>query len=41
MLKRLKSWARALKQDVIALWIAARDPRTPWYAKLAAGAVAA
>jgi uncharacterized membrane protein YkvA (DUF1232 family) len=41
MLQRLKTWARALKQDVIALWIAARDPRTPWYAKLAGGAVAA
>ena len=26
---------------MLALWIAARDPRTPWYAKLAAGAVAA
>jgi uncharacterized membrane protein YkvA (DUF1232 family) len=26
---------------VVALWIAARDPRVPWYAKAAAGAVAA
>lgn len=25
----------------MALWIAARDPRTPWYAKLAAASVAA
>ena len=41
MLNRLKHWARALKRDVTALWIAARDPRTPWYAKLAAAAVAA
>lgn len=41
MLSRLRTWARALKRDVIALWIAARDRRTPWYAKLAAGAVAA
>ncbi|WP_310200079.1 YkvA family protein [Ancylobacter sp. 3268] len=40
-LARAKQWARALKQDVLALWIAARDPRTPWYAKLVAGAVAA
>jgi uncharacterized membrane protein YkvA (DUF1232 family) len=41
MLEKAKHWARALKRDVVALWIAARDPRTPWYAKLAAGAVAA
>jgi uncharacterized membrane protein YkvA (DUF1232 family) len=44
MLSRLddvKQWARALKRDVLALWIAARDRRTPWYAKAAAGAVAA
>ncbi|WAJ29087.1 YkvA family protein [Antarcticirhabdus aurantiaca] len=41
MLTRIKTWARALKRDVVALWIAARDPRTPWRAKLAAGAVAA
>ena len=37
----VQSWARALKRDVIALWIAARDPRVPWHAKLLAGAVAA
>jgi uncharacterized membrane protein YkvA (DUF1232 family) len=41
MLTRIKTWARALKRDVVALWIAARDPRTPRRAKLAAGAVAA
>ena len=41
MLDRLKTWARALKRDVVALWIAARDPRVPWLAKVAAGAVAA
>lgn len=41
MLERAKQWARVLKRDVLALWIAARDSRTPWYAKLAAGAVAA
>lgn len=38
---RLRDWARSLKRDVIALWIAARDPRTPWHAKTIAGAVAA
>ena len=41
MLQSLKTWAKALKRDVVALWLAARDPRTPWYAKVAAGAVAA
>jgi uncharacterized membrane protein YkvA (DUF1232 family) len=40
-LERLKTWARALKRDVVALWLAARDPRTPLAAKLGAGAVAA
>ena len=40
-LPRAKDWARRLKRDVVALWIAARDPRTPVLAKAAAGAVAA
>lgn len=26
---------------MVALWLAARDPRVPWYAKAVAGAVAA
>ena len=30
-----------LKRDTIALYLAARDPRTPWYAKLLAAAVVA
>ena len=33
MLDRLKSHARALKNEAIAVYIAAKDPRTPWYAK--------
>jgi uncharacterized membrane protein YkvA (DUF1232 family) len=41
MLERLKTWARALKRDVVALWLAAGDPRTPLGAKLLAGLVAA
>ncbi len=41
LLERAKDWARALKRDVLSLWIAARDPRTPWSAKTVAGAVAA
>ncbi|CCF00092.1 putative transmembrane protein (plasmid) [Sinorhizobium fredii HH103] len=41
VMERAKQWAGNLKRDVVALWIAARDPRTPWYAKAAAGIVAA
>jgi uncharacterized membrane protein YkvA (DUF1232 family) len=37
----VKSWARNIKRDVVALWLAARDNRVPWYAKAVAGAVAA
>lgn len=40
-LQRLRSWAAALKRDVVALWLAARDPRVPWYAKAVAALVAA
>jgi uncharacterized membrane protein YkvA (DUF1232 family) len=39
--RQLRDWARAVKRDVVALYIAARDPRVPWYAKLAAAAIAA
>lgn len=41
MIARLKEWARALKRDVIALWLAARDPRVPWPAKVLAALIAA
>jgi uncharacterized membrane protein YkvA (DUF1232 family) len=41
LLARLKDWARTIKRDVLALWIAARDPRTPLLAKAVAAAVAA
>ena len=37
----LRAWARRLKAEVLALWLAARDPRTPLAAKLVAGTVAA
>lgn len=40
-LAALKTWARRLKTDVVALWIATRDPRTPLAARLLAMAVAA
>jgi uncharacterized membrane protein YkvA (DUF1232 family) len=39
--ERLKTWARGLKRDTLALYFAARDPRTPWYAKALAAAVVA
>lgn len=41
MLERIKQWARTIKRDVIALWVAARDPRVPWYAKALAATIAA
>lgn len=41
MFDRLRRWARALKRDVVALYLAARDPRVPWYAKAVAACVAA
>jgi len=37
----IQRWARAIKRDVVAVWLAARDPRVPWYAKAVALAVAA
>ena len=33
MLGQLKSRARALKREAFAVYLAAKDPRTPWYAK--------
>src|ERR1041384_6222807 len=33
MLERLKARARALKNEAFAVYLAAKDPRTPWYAK--------
>jgi uncharacterized membrane protein YkvA (DUF1232 family) len=33
MLEQLKARARALKNEAFAVYIAAKDPRTPWYAK--------
>lgn len=40
-IEQVKSWAAALKRDVLALWLAARDPRVPWFAKAVAAGVAA
>src|SRR5215475_7519726 len=37
----LRGWARTVKRDVHAIYLASRDPRVPWYAKAIAIAVAA
>ena len=39
MLNRLKQWARSLKTEPYALYLAYRDPRVPWYARLMAACV--
>src|SRR5215210_3594778 len=41
MLEQLRAWARALKRDMLAVWLAPRDPRVPWYVKGLGLAVAA
>jgi uncharacterized membrane protein YkvA (DUF1232 family) len=41
MVDRLRRRARELKRDTYALYLACRDPRTPWLAKALAGAVVA
>jgi len=38
---RLQTWARETKRDVLAIYLAARDPRVPWFAKVLALCVAA
>ena len=40
MLSRIQLWARGLRRDVHAIYLASRDPRVPWYAKVLAIAVA-
>jgi uncharacterized membrane protein YkvA (DUF1232 family) len=41
LLAELKKRARHLKADTLALYLAARDPRTPWYAKLLVAGIVA
>lgn len=41
MLEQLKKRARQLKSETFALYLAARDPRTPWYAKLLVAGIVA
>jgi len=40
-LAELKQRARHLKAETFALYLAARDPRTPWYAKLLVAGIVA
>ena len=40
MTGRLREWARTVKRDAHAVYLAGRDPRTPWYAKVLALCVA-
>ena len=41
MLDALRQRARTIKRDTYALYLASRDPRTPWYVKLIAGLLVA
>ena len=41
LVDRLRERARTLKRDTLTLYLACRDPRTPWYAKALAGFVVA
>ena len=41
MLQRARQSASEIKRDVVAIWIAAGDPRVPWYTKAIAATVAA
>ena len=40
MMERAKNWARVIKRDVHALYLASRDPRVPWYTKALAIVIA-
>ena len=40
-LKRLRETARSIRRDAHALYLAARDPRVPWYVKALAAAISA
>jgi uncharacterized membrane protein YkvA (DUF1232 family) len=40
LMSRAKPWARALRRDAHAIYLASRDPRVPWAARLLAIAVA-
>lgn len=41
MFSNWKESARKLKRETLALWLALRDKRTPWYARVVTGLVVA
>lgn len=41
MFKQLKAWAKALKRKIFVLYLAYKDPRVSWYAKVFAICVVA
>ena len=41
LMQTLRQQARALKSETLALYLAARDPQVPWYAKVTAAVVVA
>jgi uncharacterized membrane protein YkvA (DUF1232 family) len=41
VLEKWKEKAKALKQEIHALYLCCKDPRTPWYAKALAGFIVA
>jgi uncharacterized membrane protein YkvA (DUF1232 family) len=40
-ISKFRQWARQLKRETLALYLAYRDPRVPWYARVFAGCVVA
>jgi len=38
---QVRQWAMVVKRDMCAVYLASRDPRVPWYAKVVAVLVAA
>src|SRR6185436_10816166 len=41
MLERARAWAARMRRETVAVYLAIRDPRTPWTAKLIGGLVVA
>jgi uncharacterized membrane protein YkvA (DUF1232 family) len=41
MINSWKKWAKSLKTNLCALYLAARDPRVPWTAKVVIGLIVA
>jgi uncharacterized membrane protein YkvA (DUF1232 family) len=41
MLDRARAWAARMRRETVAVYLAIRDPRTPWIARLVGGLVVA